>query len=522
MTRTATSARARKRLDWTEGPHGVRVRPVVVHGEKVLYGLQPKQLDAYRLTPLCRTPGPQATRIGYGGAAGGGKSHLARAVAVSAAFQWPGSTSIIFRRTQKEVYENHITKLKEEVLEDLGLWEWNGKYMELTWRNGSRTIFGFLRNAGDEYNYQGNSYDLMVFEEATHYRWSAVSWLIGNRLRSDAEGTTPFALFPSNPGNIGHFWFKRLFISRRYDPERAERPEDHAFVQSFLHDNQILERRDPSYRRKLETLASPYREWLMDGSFEAGAGMALSSLRRETHLVEPFDVPAHWPMFGGFDWGYAHPWVFGIYASNEDGRVFKVDTFRGRRQTVQQIISTIQELAEARGIELSRLGYIAADRIVFTKRGQEIGYDGPTYGEKMIDAGLSVVPANNERIRGLQRLREYIEPDEHGDPHLVLMRTQGNERCFEGLEAMVEDPDRPEDALKVDADEFGSGGDDDYDETRYAIASRPELARSVGLDRELGAFDAEVLAHEERTGRTVKDLPLRSRGPRHPELGGYI
>jgi hypothetical protein len=58
------------------------------------------------------------------------------------------------------------------------------------------------------------------------------------------------------------------------------------------------------------------------------------------------------------------------------------------------------------------------------------------------------------------------------------------------------DPDNPEDALKVDADAAGRGGDDYYDETRYGLMARPiasipvpkqdQQGRSMGYDYEKG------------------------------------
>jgi len=46
----------------------------------------------------------------------------------------------------------------------------------------------------------------------------------------------------------------------------------------------------------------------------------------------------------------------------------------------------------------------------------------------------------------------------------------------ETLPALQHDPNRPEDVLKVDADEEGVGGDDAADALRYLVATR---ARAV-------------------------------------------
>ena len=51
--------------------------------------------------------------------------------------------------------------------------------------------------------------------------------------------------------------------------------------------------------------------------------------------------------------------------------------------------------------------------------------------------------------------------------------------------------------LKIDADPItGDGGDDDYDETRYALASRPGVSRSNWKDQEVKAFSKATLLHE--------------------------
>ena len=188
--------------------------PVLEIGERVVYALQPKQLRALAKTPLS---GGKAVHVGYGGAAGGGKSHLARAVAALVAWLWPGSTGIIFRRTHPEVLENHIVSFRAEVPEEVDgqrIYTWRATESAAMWANGSRTLFGYLGADDDVYRYQGAQYDLMVFEEATHYTWFQVSWLVGNRLRASVPGSVPFALYPSNPGNRGHAWYKRLFIDR--------------------------------------------------------------------------------------------------------------------------------------------------------------------------------------------------------------------------------------------------------------------------------------------------------------------
>ena len=102
------------------------------------------------------------------------------------------------------------------------------------------------------------------------------------------------------------------------------------------------------------------------------------------------------------------------------------------------------------------------------------------------------------------------------------MRNDANLRAFECMESRVADVDKNiEDVLKTNANEFGEGGDDDYDADRYAMAGRPNRAFSVGLEVDVSAFSPEVLEHEARVMRTVKHTPFKSRQDRdHPEWGG--
>ncbi|KKL96511.1 hypothetical protein LCGC14_1843720, partial [marine sediment metagenome] len=322
---------------------------------RALYALQPKQIEAYNLTPLARPHGQDGpVHIGFGGAAGGGKSHLARVIATSVAFSWPGSSTLIYRETKDDVKKNHVEPFKLEVPQYFeGQKLWSFADMCLTWFNGSKTYFGYLQHADDVKRAQGPAFDCMIFEEATFYTWFMISWLTGNRLRSSVDGTEPFAFYPSNPGGRGMAWYKRLFIQRRF--RGAERPEDYAFIQAKLADNIELEIRNPSYRRKLDTLPEPHRSWQRDGNFAAGAGSAFSNIDWKRHLVDPFPIPDYWLQFGSFDWGYRHPFSFGHYTVTEDGALFKIETVTGVRLLPHEQIQRIKSI-----VPVEKLHYVVS------------------------------------------------------------------------------------------------------------------------------------------------------------------
>ncbi len=90
----------------------------------------------------------------------------------------------------------------------------------------------------------------------------------------------------------------------------------------------------------------------------------------------------------------------------------------------------------------------------------------PSNGEIISDARRGVDTGDTEPDVGLA---------EGGSaPTLFIHRRCG--RLLECLPALQHDPNRPEDVLKVDADEDGVGGDDTADALRYLVATK---ARNV-------------------------------------------
>jgi hypothetical protein len=206
-----------------------------------------------------------------------------------------------------------------------------------------------------------------------------------------------------------------------------------------------------------------------------GVGLALPGLSEKTHMVSAFQPEEHWSQFCAFDWGFHHPWSFGRYCVDEDGQVYKRDTVTGR-----------MDLPEAIDQKARRAGFDPKATLVFAggdiwrvrmKKGE---FAGPTIAEELMNLGWRLVAANDARVAGLNNLRRYtfIDPaKQDARPRFLWMDTPGNRLCLAQVARMPLDPENPEDALKVDADSAGRGGDDTYDETRYGLMSRPIAAK---------------------------------------------
>ena len=116
-----------------------------------------------------------------------------------------------------------------------------------------------------------------------------------------------------------------------------------------------------------------------------------------------------------------------------------------------------------------------------------VGMDGSTVASQYGKLGITLRCANTDRVNGRAEILHRLgDPSAaHGlstiNPQLstnLAPRLFIHERCarlVECLPSLQHDPNRPEDVLKVDADEDGVGGDDTADCLRYLVATKSRV-----------------------------------------------
>lgn len=261
-------------------------------------------------------PGPQtmayeseADVIGFGGAAGGGKTDLAIGLALTQHHR-----AQMFRREGPQL-KGIIDRLREIV--DPQLVAGNPP----VYSDGERQIeFNSMPNLGDETKYQGRPKDLLVIDEAANFLEQQVRFVKGwvrttrpgQRTRTlltfnpptNAEGRwvidffgpwldLKHALYPTAPGKLRYVYVdpetgkdvwiadddgrpfvllhgKRTydFDATRYRPEEIVRPESRTFVPSRITDNPFLV--STGYMQQLQALPEPLRSQMLLGDFHAG------------------------------------------------------------------------------------------------------------------------------------------------------------------------------------------------------------------------------------------------------------
>lgn len=415
------------------------------------YVPQPKQLEFHAAARLCDLPdGP--TQIGFGGARGPGKSHAALAqTALDDCRRFPGIKVLYIRRFAKQAREQ-FDDLRRTVLRNVP-----HRYIKseglLIFPNGSRISVGHIRTENDIDQFLGIQYDVILIEEATSLTETKMQALRDSNRTS--KNFRPRIYTTTNPGGIGHVWYKKRFV----DPFRTHQELDTRFIPATIEDNAVI---DPDYRRKLEENTGWKLRAHRYGDWEIAAGQFLDNFNYDLHVIEPFPIPSEWHCFMGMDYGYKHPTVFLLLAEDGDDNLYVLDEHVQSGWLPQQHAKAVHTMIERNGAHRATRDYIFAGADVFAQKSQF------TIADYYLDEGLALTRAHTDRIQGAHELRTRLgNPNAGIPPSLFIFNRCRN--LIECLPNLQNDPKNPEDVLKVDVNEEGIGGDDTYDALRYAV-----------------------------------------------------
>jgi hypothetical protein len=256
-----------------------------------------------------------------------------------------------------------------------------------------------------------------------------------------------------------------------------KRETETRFVPARVNDNAF---NNPEYRKVLEGLSGWQKRAWLDGDWDIAAGQYFTTFRREVHVLSDFDETRAVEWFAALDYGFAHYTVCLLGCKDGDGNTFIVDEHAERLWLPQRHAAAIKEMLGRhkignRKLELGHLRRFVAGADVFSRQS-----DGTTIAAQYAKLGINLRVANTDRVNGWAELLQGFGDVEGGvKPTLFIHPRCG--RLLETLPALQHDPNRPEDVLKVDADEDGIGGDDAADALRYLVATK---ARTI-VERKL-------------------------------------
>ncbi len=469
------------------------------HPEALRIALHPKQWVAF---------GSAATEVLYGGAAGGGKSHLMRQAAISWCAEIPGLQVYLFRRIREDLSKNHMEG-PSGFRALLAGWVDCGFVVivedEIRFWNGSKIYLCHCKDEKDRFKYQGAEIHVLLIDELTHFT-EVIYRFLRNRVRMTGiavpekyRGRFPRILCGANPGGVGHQFVKTTFIDAApplaiQRTTAAEGGMLRQFIPARLEDNPTLTSEDPTYEARLEGLGSAalvnamrHGDWdIIDGAF-------FDCWQTRLHVIEPFAIPADWAKFRSGDWGSARPFSFGWWAIVGDdtrhpvsgvllprGALLRYREWygcepgkpnKGLKLTAEQVGKGLAQR------ETETVGLGVLDPAAFAEDG------GPSIASRITlgsgDKRIFFRGADNKRVSqrgamgGWDMLRQRFvgttldedgKPNPEGRPMIYCFST-----CRDSIRTipmLQHDPARPED-LDTDMEDHAA------DDWRYAAMSRP-------------------------------------------------
>lgn len=451
--------------------------------------LHPRQWQAFET---------KATECLYGGAAGGGKSHLMRIAAVVWCTSIPGLQVYLFRRIRDDLNKNHMEGPKG-FRAMLAGWVAQGWCTivedEIRFWNGAKIYLCHCKDEKDIYKYQGAEIHVLLIDELTHFTETMYRFLrnrvrmVGITIPSQYVGQFPRILCGANPGNVGHLWVKATFVSSGVPMEVRMMPANDGgmlrqYIPARLEDNPSMTEDDPGYEMRLEGLGSASLVKAMRwGDWDVIEGAFFDCWDSHRHVIRPFEVPRDWIRFRSGDWGSAKPFSFGWWAIVAEpyrvgdillprGCMVRYREWYGMQKDKPNVGLKLHAEKVGEGLwerekDDPRLKYGALDPSAFQEDG------GPSIASRIMSGSgnkITFVEADNARVPGRgamggwDQMRGRMVGDGDGNPMIVCFST-----CVDSIRtipALQHDSARPED-LDSDMEDHAA------DEWRYGCMSRP-------------------------------------------------
>ena len=375
-----------------------------------------------------------ATEVLFGGAAGGGKSYGQLIDALLFALRYPGSRQLLLRRTFPELERSLIRTARS--LYPASLFRYRATEHTGSFANGSVLDFGHLATDGDVYQYQSAEYDVVRFDELTHFTEFQYLYLI-SRIRG-ANGFPKQIKSTTNPGGVGHSWVKARFVDPA-PPGEAFLGKDgssRVFLPARIDDNCFLLAADPDYKKRLEVLPQEERRALLLGEWNLFTGQFFSEFTYDLHTCDPFPIPASWRRYRTLDYGLDRLAVLWV-AVAPDGRAYVYRELCESDLIISRAAERIREMTpEGEGI------YATLAPPDLFGRVQE---SGRSRAELFREGGVPFVKTSNDRLAGWMAVKELLRTASDGLPRLRIFRT-----CCElirCLPMLLADTARPGDVL---------------------------------------------------------------------------
>ena len=344
----------------------------------------------------------------FGGAAGGGKSYGQMADALLFALKYPASKQLVLRRTFAEL-DKSLIRLSLAVFPK-EIYTFNSSTHTGKFKNGSLIDFGYCATENDVYQYQSAEYDVIRFDELTHFTEGQYVYLI-SRVRG-ANNFPKQIKSSTNPGGVGHGWVKSRFVDASAPNESFVGNDGmrRIFIPSLLDDNRFLRDGDPKYKERLLALPEREKKALLYGDWNIFEGQYFTEFKREIHVISPFEIPTGWRKYRTIDYGLdrlACLWI----AVSPDGNFFVYREYCESGLPISEAAKSITERTP-KGEDI----YATLAPPDLWNRTQETG---KSKASLFAEFGVNFTKTSNNREAGWLALKELLYSS-RGEPKLKI------------------------------------------------------------------------------------------------------
>ena len=435
----------------------------------------------------------------YGGSKYSLKTDALLGWAITRREKYPKSHGLFIRRMMSEITKEGAAW--ERIAEILGSRvRYNQQEHKVYFPNGSVEEFGHCNEEADKMAFQGAQYDDLCWDQLEQFTETQYSYIKGACRTAQVDppqyqgrAIEPRIRCSANPGDVGHGWVRSYYIDvappgvpynevvRVKAPDGGEIviPRTRIYIPASVFDAVRAGVVSADYIATLEAMPEPYRSAYLYGKWDIFIGQAFMEFDPLVHVVRTGPIDDRWRRIASHDWGYASPGhhLWGAVDPQGGVIIYREWGFKGLdpveiaqgvlyRQGREAPITWADPAcwAERRKADLNQ------EQLVVL---QEAGKLQLSKAEQYQQAGLTVQPANNQRIAGKQRIHTLLKKRLDGVPYLRVMGC-----CpvlIETLRSIQLDPNRTEDVMTAYLADAVLR-DDAYDALRYLLMGVPTEA----------------------------------------------
>ena len=387
------------------------------------------------------------------GPAGTGKSRAALEKLSFVAYNRPIRAAIV-RKVRKSLTQAALVTFEQKVLpEPSGVRFWT-EDQEYRYPNGAVIA---LAGLDDPEKVKSTEFDLIYVQEATEL--DDLDWeLLVSRLRNGVLSYQQI-IGDCNPADPHHWLKQRCDRGECFllDTRHQDNPQlyDHGLGDWTTFGRQYL--------ATLDTLTGYTYKRLRLGIWCSAEGMFFTEWDPDKHVVEPFDIPEHWPRWTAIDYGFAAPWCC-LWLARDPNGSRPIYVYRERYQVGLRDEEQAQLVADISADD-SVLCHVLDPSMFNTRTEQNRPSIAAVY-QQALGAEAMIIPGQNNRRTGWAVLRRALAHDKTKLPRLRLFK--GRAPTLERtLPALVHDPLDAEDV----ADKLHGSKTEDHapDALRYGL-----------------------------------------------------